>query len=438
MARKASRRDRGEGGLHLKHASTCPPLVDVVGDDGKTRKVRPEHRNCKGLWVARVDLGVGGDGKRRSREVSSRDYAKAVQKLRDLRRDVEDHGAAPSPSMTLEKWLTKWLTEIVLLEVDPMTLKGYRSAVNTWLIPHLGKHRLDRLEPQHIRDMYKVMRSDGHGRGGKGLAESSVLKVHIVLSLALTRAMAETNLRRNPTANIARPVAAKREQHLTIDQVKMFLASVQTDPNGARRAVALFHGVRQGEVLGMQWDRIDLEEGTIDYAWQLQRLGFIHGCDGTCGKKRAGSCPQRELEVPPGFEHQQLDGGLCLTRPKSEQSKRLLPIPAPLLGWLVGRAAAQKGQPNPHGLVFTREDGRPIDPSDDHADWKAELDRAGLPPITLHAARHTAATWLREKRVPVDVIRSILGHSSALTTTGYLHEDLTLAREALGRLQIEG
>ena len=141
--------------------------------------------------------------------------------------------------------------------------------------------------------------------------------------------------------------------------------------------------------------------------------------------------------MPPGFERQQLDGGLCLTRPKSDRSQRLLPLPPPLLGWLVGRAAAAKGQPNPHGLVFARTDGKPLDPRVDLQEWHDALEAAGLPQVMLHAARHTTATLLREAGVPLDVIRDIMGHSSALTSRGYIHDDLTLAREALERLQIE-
>jgi integrase len=429
MARKASRRDRGDGGLHLKHAATCPPMVDVVGEDGKTRKVRPEHRGCKGLWVARVDLGIGGDGKRRSREVASRDYAVAVQKLRELRRQVEDGQTALTSSMTLTKWVDQWLSQTVAMEKDPKTLAGYRSACETWIKPNLGAHRLDRLEPQHVRELHKKMRDAGR-------AESSVLKVHNVLAKCLKDAMGEMQLARNVTEHIKRPTPAKRNETLTTEQAKRLLVQVQTDPNGGRRAASLYLGIRQGEVLGMQWDRIDLETGTLDLAWQLQRLGYRHGCDGTCHVKRAGSCPQRELDVPPGFEHRQLDGGLCLTRPKGGR-ERMLPLPAPLLGWLVGRAVHQQGAPNPHGLVFTREDGRPIDPRTDLQEWHDALDAAKLPSVMLHAARHTTATLLREARVPVDVIQSILGHSSVVTTQGYIHEDLTLAREALSRLQIE-
>lgn len=264
-----------------------------------------------------------------------------------------------------------------------------------------------------------------------------MLKVHNVLAKALKDAVEETGLRRVVTTSIERPKAAERNEKLTTAQAKKLLFTVQTDPNGARRAVALYLGVRQGEILGMQWDRVDLENGTLDLAWQLQRLEFRHGCDGTCGRKRGGGCPDRALEVPPGFDHRQLDGGLCLTRPKSDQSKRLLPIPAPLMGWLVARQAIQSGQPNPHGLVFTREDGRPMDPRSDLRDWHAELEAADLPKVMLHATRHTAATLLRERGVPKDVIKSILGHSSVQTTEGYLHEDLTLKRAALDLLQIE-
>jgi integrase len=216
------------------------------------------------------------------------------------------------------------------------------------------------------------------------------------------------------------------------------------DRLASRWFMALTHGVRQGEALGLRWDHVDLETGALDLAWQLQRAPFKHGCGdqagGTwpCGLRRPGSCPQRRLDVQRDFEHEQLDGGLILQRPKSRAGTRLIA----LLPWAVSALRARHdlyraerpGYTRDHGLVWPRPDGRPIDPRVDSTAWHAMLAAAGVRDVELHAARHTAATMLHEAGVPEHTAMAILGHSSVSTTRAYQHVSLDEQRKALGRL----
>ncbi len=384
------------------------------------------YKRKDGMWIGAVDVGWKPDGTRDRRQVSSKSKATASAKLAELRRSVALAEAAPS-STTVKAWLDRWLDD---LRVAPMTERSYRETCRLYLVPALGRRRLDKLAPQHVRDMLRWIESPEPA--GLGLSASTTHRAHRVLRAALHAAVVDGLVPRNVAALVKPPSLRGRSQaSLTAEQAKTLLRSLPAnDDLAARWAVALLLGLRQGEALGLEWSRVDLEAGSIDLSWQLQRLGYRHGCDGTCGKKRAGSCPDRQLDVRPGHVHRVVHGSLCLTKPKSYD--RVVPLPPMVLAALWAHHEAFGTDLG--GLVFTRPAGTPHDPSDDNAAWHAALKAAKLPPVKLHAARHTTATLLLELGVDPHVVQAILGHSSAAVTRGYQHVRLELSRDALGSL----
>jgi integrase len=382
-------------------------------------------RRSDGLWIGSVS-GYGLDGRRKRRTVSSKDRATAQRKLTALVAQVNDQGGLPARGLTVETWLTTWLDTIAAKRVRPRTLATYRGYARTHLIPALGRHRLDRLQPQHVRAM-----TDGMVKAGA--SSTTALQAHAILTKALTDAVREGHITRNVAQLVDRPrKEASDRGALTPEQAVTLLRSVDKTAMGARWAAALFLGARQGEVLGLEWDRVNLDAGTVDLSWQLQRLPWRHGCrnDSNISSHRPASCPKRELDVPRGFELRPITGALALTRPKSRAGQRVIPLPPPMLAALTWHRANTQGT----GLVWTRANGDPIDPKADNAEWHAALERAGLPSVPLHAARHSCATLLLRAGVDQRVIASLMGHSNVTTTSGYLHADLTLQRDAMGRL----
>jgi integrase len=382
------------------------------------------QRASDGRWVGTIDLGYDARGKRRRKTVSAKTKPAAVRKLADAQKDLARHGITASKVATVKTYLEEWLTTI---RVKPTTLATYRNTVRNYLIPALGRRRLDLLEPRHVRDMLIWMEKEGQ-------APATINGAHRVLRAALSDAVNDQRIPRNVAKNVTPPSATGKETaSLTATEGRTLLRSLPiTDPLAARWAVALLLGIRQGEALGLEWDRLDLEEGTLHLSWQLQRIPYRHGCDGTCGKKRAGSCPQRALDVKPDFEYRQVDGALCLTRPKSQAGWRVIPLPAFVVMALRNHHDAHGAALN--GLVFTRDDSRPYDPSDDNATWHDALKAAGLPQIKLHAARHTTATLLLELGVDPKVIQAILGHSTVVMTRAYQHASITMQRAAMDQM----
>lgn len=420
-----ARRQRGEGSIFQRHDHpTCPP-VDADGN-------RPEHKPCRGRWVGRIDLG---NGKRRT--VYARTQAEAVKAVRAAHKE-KDAGNLSTTNPTVEKWLTYWLDEVCpgKPRMKPKTLRNYRSYVENYLTPALGKKRLGKLTPEDVRTLHRYVTD-------KGKSSTTAHHAHRILSASLNDAMRDGRVTRNVATLVpAPPLAASTKEALTLDQFVRLMRHLDGDRMQSRWAFGLFTGARQGECLGLTWPHVDLAGGVADLAWQLQRIPYRHGCgrrndagEWPCGRKRADRCTLRELAVQPGFEYRRLDGNLCLQRPKTKGSTRLVPIVEPLLTAMRERhaqyLAERRGYTKDHGLVWARTDGRPIDGRQDWQEWADHLKALEIEHQALHVARHTASTILLALGVPENVRMAILGHSEAATNRLYSHVDLTMQRQAM-------
>lgn len=403
------------------------------------RRMRGEgsvSQRADGLWVGRVELEPR-NGKRRRRVVYAKTQKAVLLKMRDVRKQVEK-GVTTTRSMTLEAWLTNWVADIAPRRVKPKTLATYRSYVTRYLVPAIGRVKLDRLSTQHVRDLHAYVFS-------QGLSSTTASHAHRILGTALADAMRDDLVERNVAAIEPAPGnEEKQARPIGLDEFIRFMRVVQDDRLASRWLFSFLTAARQGEVLGLRWQALDLDSGIVDLATQLQRIPYKHGC-GTrtgetwpCGRRGADRCPGRELDVRPGFWHQPLDGNLCLQRPKTKGSTRVVPLAPPLLEALRLRREEYLGERGrydvDHDLVWARTDGRPLDGSDDRALWQDRLKAAGIPPAAQHSMRHATSTLLLALGVEEHVRMSILGHSEEATNRRYSHVDLTQQRAAMDAL----
>lgn len=398
----------------------------------------------RGLWRGVVDLGYWPDGRRRQASVTARTQRAAREKLDALKDEIAKHGAPLDKTMTVEAWADHWLNTVCRPRLKPQPMASYDSVTRSWIVPTIGAKKIAAVKPSDIRAVYEAIRKAGR-------SSSTALKAHTIMNPMFEDARREGVIARNVVADVDAPRAAvsSRGAISTPDALKV-LATAANHFDGTRWWVALLGGVREGERLGATLDSIDLPNRLFTVQWSLTEARFEHGCDGSCNMKRAGSCPQRRLMMADGLEYRQLDGRLCLVRPKSGRP-RTFPLIPQLAEALRRYLAATEDRPNPHGLIWRNADGSPMTSGQDNTEWRALLLEAGVitenqaRPLrerpagtpetpTTHWARHTTATVLMELGVDAKIIGEIVGHASEEITRRYQHVSTPAARAAMDKL----
>lgn len=342
-----------------------------------------------GLWVGRIELPPGPDGKRRRKQITAKTQAALQKKMSLLRKQLEKQGDLLTASMRVDEYLDYWMREIVTPTRRPKTAASYVSGLK-WVRGAIGKQRLEDVKPEHIRRVLAGMRADGK-------SSTYMRNVHSVMAAAFADAEREGRIPRNPVELVPAPrKAVTNLEALTGPEAIGLLEVFSHDPEGALWATFILTGARRGEVLGLEWDRVS---DRLDLSWQLQRI--------TDGQ-----------ELPEGFEYRHLTDGLYLTRPKTKAGWRVVPLVDPLLSIL--ERYRDLGPKNPHGLVFARPDGNPFDPDYVTKLWPKIRDAAGIERnVRVHDLRHTTVDLLYAAGVSEADTQLIVGHSSRAMTRSY-------------------
>jgi integrase len=404
-------------------------MADIARRGWKTGSVY--QRSSDGRWLGTLEAGYTASGSRKRITVTGKTKTQVQRRLRAKTIELEREGRGNlKRTITVAKWAPLWLEDI-RPKVRPKAYDVDRAAVNV-IIEAIGAVKLADLSPADVRTVAKVARRNG-------LSGSTALRYHGTLMRMVKAASLDgyaippnVLLAENPTKNVS-----DRRAVTAAEAVKV-LTHIATRPDGSRWALAFLQGLRQAEALGLTWEQVNLDAGTLTISWQLQAL-----------KYRERRNPAAGFEVPDGYEARHLVGAAHLVRPKSVAGWRVIP----LVPWAVNalRAWREVAPPGPTGLVWPGRTVKghtwPRNPAADRAEWHAIQSAAGIAhptgrPYHVHEIRHGTATLLMELGVPESVRIAIMGHSSMAVTHGYEHVDVSQARAALeqaaARLQLDG
>lgn len=367
-------------------------------------------KDSRGLWTAVIELPAHPTGGRRRKVLRRKSKLVLMQDLKAWRVQFEKDGDLPTKDISVGEWMREWFEKVAVESIRPKTAMAYKSLIDNHIIPALGKKRLHKLTAADVRRLATTIT-------GAGLSQNTALQAHRILSVALKQAEREGRVPRNVATLTDAPRRPRHaQQALDVDQGIQVIKTAAADPLGSLWAAVLLTGARQGELLGLELDRVS---DRLDISWQLQRITWQHGCNPHCGRIRGWDCRDKKIVAPADWEHRHMTGGLWLSRPKSKSGWRVVPLVDPLASILARHIEATAEQPNPHGLVWHTPDGSPIDPKDQSAAWHTLLARAKVPDVPLHSGRHTTVDLLYEAGVPEDVISDIVGHSSRSMTRAY-------------------
>ena len=308
-----------------------------------------------------------------------------AEKLAKAISDRADGLVFDAGSTTTGEYLTRWLSDSVRGTVQGSTYRSYGRVVDGHLVPGVGRVKLAKLRPDHIRRLYRSMLDAGK-------ATRTVQYAHTLLKRALAQAVMDGLIPRN-AAEAVRPPKLKRDeiQPLNADQVRALL-DASDERSRALYTVAVRAGMRPGEILALRWSDVDLEAGTVQINRALSEGEF--------------------------------------STPKTPRSRRRISLsPATVAALKAHRKRqleeriAKAGLWEDHGLVFPSSVGTPKSQRNLNREFKNAAKRAGLPDhFKLYDLRHTCATLLLTRNVHPKYVQELLGHASiAQTLDTYSH-----------------
>jgi integrase len=375
------------------------------------------RRRESGHWQWQYTLGVGSARRHYSRggyRTRSEAQAALSQELARLGRGEGPTLSRRTPTVAdfvEEEWLP------VLGSLKPTTRASYAWIVRQLVLPEIGALRLSDVGPGRLAAFYERLSQQG-GRGGKGLADSTVHKTAVVVSSLFKHAVEMGLLSTSPVARIPsrqRPRSASSRpdvQAWTLAEARSFLAVTADDRLAIAWHLFLGTGMRRGEVAGLRWGDVDLDRSAIE----VRRNRVSISWEVAEGTTKSGK--GRKVTIDSGL-------AAALRRYRRQQIENQL-------------AAGSAWEGSLHDLVLCDEIGRPVHPETLTKSFNAAVASSGLPRIRLHDLRHTHATLLLADGVAAKVVQERLGHSSiSVTLDLYGHVTAELEQEAalrMGRL----
>lgn len=357
-------------------------------------------------WRCTITLGRDDAGKLVRKQFYGKTKLETLKKAYEYQQKLNIGTLCTDEKLTLQQWFKTWLFEYKVNEIRPSTLSKYEGLYRNYIKnTQIGMLKLKDLKASNLQAYYNLLTRD------KSKTPDTIKTLNKVIKAALTQATTEQYIFINPCNYVILPkIAPKSEiQIFTLDEQLKFIDAIQGNKQRLVFLLGLGTGLRVGELLGLKWTDIDLIEMELTVKRSLKRVSII---DLQSGAKVEG--PKTEII-------QQL--------PKTEYSARTVPIPSNIIKELKKHKLMQnkerleaKGLYVNNDFVFPNEIGEPTDERSLTRSYERILKRAGIKHKKFHCLRHTFATRLFEREVPLKTVSILLGHSDIkITADIYTH-----------------
>ena len=353
------------------------------------------YRRKNGAWAAQYTVWTAEGRKRRS--VSGKTRAEVSRKLTEAMADRDGGLLHDAGKLTVGEYLDRWLADSVKGRVRETTYANYAYITHKHVSPALGHVKLKTLTPAHVRGFYGE-------KARTNLSASTVKKMHVVLRKSLSQAVSDGLIPRNAADGVKPPrVGAPGEEikPLGSEECAAFLEASRGERLEALYVLAIHCGLREGELLALRWEDVDLE--AVRPAVLVRRTltrgeegrGWVVGASTKSGKGRRVRLTRRAVTALKDHRKRQLEERMRLARLWQDQ-----------------------------GLVFAGETGSLFNPSNlRNRSFKRIKARSGVrEDLRFHDLRHTCATLLLSEGVNAKVVSEMLGHASiTITLNIYSH-----------------
>jgi integrase len=383
--------------------------------DGTIRKRTKINKDgsSRVYWEGRITIGHDATtGKQLQKTLTAKTQTELLQKMQTLRCELltMPKSTPATPTMTFNQWADEWL-ETYLSHTKPSTAYLYTQHLETYVRPRLGKMLLKDITTTHIQKLYNALLKPTNP-DDTPLSAKTVRDIHGVLHSCLERAVKLGYLSQNPSDACTLPRVTQREMEiLDFDQLQDFLDRIKGHVHENLYKVAIYTGLREGELLGLPWSCVDFTRGILTVKQQLRREqkkgGTYYISSTKNGKIRTIKLAPSILEI---FKNQK----------DLEDQKRLAAGDA----WLNT------------GLVFTNEIGGYLSYRTVYDCFKRIVRSMGRPNLRFHDLRHTYATICAYNGDDPKTLQSNLGHATpAFSMTVYEHVTAQMATASADRME---
>ena len=363
-------------------------MAKAASGSGTIRK-KTVIRNGKEYtyWEARYTTGTdSGTGKQVQRSITGKTQKEVSQKLKKVTASIDDGKYSAPNKMTVGEWLDIWM-DTYLNGIKPYTVASYKGLIKNHIKPALGAVKLENLNAHSIQKFYNSL-----GKGKAPLSPKTIKNVHGVLHKALKQAVMINYIRFNPADACTLPRIIKKEIR-PLDEIesKKFIEAIKGHRFETLFIVALFTGMRQGEILGLEWKCVDFNRGTILINKQLQ--------------------------------HEKVKNGRYVFAPlKNDKARTITPAP-----WIMSLLRTHKIKQTEsrlkagelwedNDLVFCDESGHNLAIFTVYRDFKKIASSIGCPDARFHDLRHSYAVASIRAGDDIKTVQSNLGHATASFT----------------------